>query len=347
MTAKHDNGVVLADQTGEAMQFVADVRDIAPPNPGRRTVVDAATAAARLKDETLSRVDAVLRAHSGEPVVLLSGGVDSILVAAAAVELGVRPRAVTVVSSGGTDETNATAAAAALGLTHAVVELDQAGIVALTRTALSRLETPELWEVSYAIPLLATLPALDQIGEVGPILTGSAADAIFAGGKALRHPIDSPEAVDELDAIIRKESANNFVYDRLIPDFYPRVMRDYADRFIHVFQTVRMWELAESLAPPALFGSHDGAPVDKLCVRLACEDLLPGSAKELAWAKKAAIQRSAGIMGQLATAARSFAAAMPGATEYGDPMTEPYETVAMRLFLAILELEQQRKGTGS
>ncbi|KIA60562.1 asparagine synthase-related protein [Nocardia vulneris] len=326
----------FAEQTGESLQYVADLQDIAATNPGLRQLADPAKAAELIAEETCSRLDAIFRAQPGEPVVLLSGGVDSILVAAAAVSIGARPRAITVIAEGGTDRTNATAAATALGLRHDVVELDQHATVSLAQDAVRRLGLPELWEVSYAIPLLSMLPTLNRIDTVGPILTGSGADAIIAGGRELHHPVNSAEAAVELDQIVRAESANNFVYQRLVPDFYPRVLGRYADQLVHVFQTVRFWTVAETLGPSALFGDHDGEPVDKLCLRMACETLLPTGAGALAWAKKSAIQRSAGIMGSLSDAARRYAASLPGARTYTDPMTEPFEAVATRLFLAIL-----------
>ncbi|WP_334023616.1 asparagine synthase C-terminal domain-containing protein [Nocardia terpenica] len=325
-----------APQTGEAQQFVADLRDIAIPDPGKRHLTDPAQAAALLDHELASRLNAVLAAHPGEPVLLLSGGVDSIYVAAAAVTHGIRPHAITVVTADGTDKSNAVAASAALDLTHDVIELDDQTVSELAREAVVRLGVPELWEVSYAVPLLAATRVLDRLGSVGPILTGSAADAILAGGRTLHHPISSPEAVEELDRIVRAESASNFRYERLVPDFHDRVMPAYSSRFVHTFQTLRFWELAETFAPPALFGERDGQVMDKLCLRLACEALLPESARPLAWAKKSPIQRSAGIMDALATAARRAAAALPGAQTYTDPMTEPGEAVATRLFLALL-----------
>ncbi|WP_280232266.1 asparagine synthase-related protein [Nocardia cyriacigeorgica] len=329
----------LAAQTGEALEQVADLRDIATPAPERRRLADPSAAAALMKTELLERLQAVFQAQAGDPVVLLSGGVDSIAVAAAAVALGVRPHAVTVSAAGGTDTANAAAAAAGLGLTHEVIDIDEQDVVTLAREAMARLRLSELWEVTYAIPLIAAADALDQRANVGPILTGSAADAILAGGKTVSHPLGSPEAVDELDQIIRKESANNFRYDRLVPDFQARVIPTYETRFIHVFQTMRFWEIAETFAPPALFGERKGEPVDKLCLRIACEQLLPESIKSLAWAKKSPIQRSAGIMGTLAAGARRAAAALPGAQTYTDPMTESFEAVATRLFLALLQHE--------
>lgn len=336
------NDLGTAGQTGAALQYVADQRDISAPAADRRRITDPAIAAELLRDELLDRLNAVFRDHPGDPVILLSGGVDSIAVAAAARQLGHRPRAITVVTDdSSTDATNSAQAAAALDLEHDLLVLDGQAVTDLAHDAVSRLGTPELWEVSYAVPLLAVARALDQRTGVGAILTGSAADAILAGGKTLDNPIDSAAATAEVDRIIRKESGGNFRYQRLIPDFYARVLPQYESRFVLVFQTLRFWELAEQFAPPALFGEHDGIPADKLCLRLLCEQLLPAGTGHLAWTKKDAIQRSAGIMGALATAARRYAAQLPGAQTYTDPMTEPMDAVATRLFLANLARESE------
>ncbi|MEU8901775.1 asparagine synthase-related protein [Nocardia sp. NPDC048505] len=331
---------VLADQTGAALQYVADLREISTPNPGIRQLRDPAAAAELLKRELGYRLDAVFREHPGDPVILLSGGVDSIAVAAAAADLGVRPHAITITTAGGTDAIHAAAAAEALGLTHEILDLDDQAVTDLAQESVARLGTSELWEISYAVPLLAAVHALDRRQSVGPILTGSAADAILAGGKKLRSPIESANAVTELDSLIRRESAANFRRERLVPDFYERIMPTYADQFVLLFQTVRFWQVAETFAPEALFGDHNGVLADKLCLRLACEQLLPDSVKSLAWAQKSAIQRSAGIMDTLALAARRYAAGLPGATTYTDPISEDAEAVATRLFLALLDRKQ-------
>ncbi|MEV6281020.1 asparagine synthase-related protein [Nocardia sp. NPDC051832] len=329
-------GDLRAAQTGAALEYLSDLHDIATPHPERRRVTDPKAAADLIAAETVSRVQAVCERFPGDPVLLLSGGVDSILVAAAAVSVGIRPHTITVATPDSSDRTGASAAAAALGLAHEVVELDHATIVELAGEAVARLGLPELWEVSYAIPLLAAVQSVDELGAIGPILTGGGADAIFAGGRPLHHDLDSAEATAEMDQIIRTESAANFTITRLVPDFHERVLPAYAEKFVHMFQTLRWWELSEQLAAPALFGERDGQPVDKLAVRIAAEQLLPAAAAPLAWAKKSPIQRSAGIMGALTEVAREFAAALPGAQTYTDPLTEPADAVAARLFLALL-----------
>ncbi|WP_280184366.1 MULTISPECIES: asparagine synthase-related protein [Nocardia] len=327
----------LTAQTFEPLEYVSDILPgMKAPNPDIRTITDPQVAAEHIEAETASRLDALFEHFTGTPAVLLSGGVDSIYVAAVAVRLGARPQAITIITNGESDAPNATAAAAALGLTHDVIRLEVEDVVSLARVVMNRLGTSELWEVTAGIPLVAALPTLSRITNLGAILTGSGADAIFGGGRKLTHPVESAEARAELDGLIRAESSANFRYDRLVPDFYPDLLRGFADRLVHVFQTVRWWQVAEQFAPPALFGEHNGAVVDKLALRLACSKALPDSARRLAWTAKAPIQRSSGLMPTLATAAREFAANLPGATTYTDPRTEDPEAVATRLYLALL-----------
>ncbi|WP_431963246.1 asparagine synthase C-terminal domain-containing protein [Nocardia sp. bgisy134] len=270
-------------------------------------------------------------------MVLLSGGVDSIYVAAVAVSLGMRPIAITIVTEGQSDEGNAAAAAKALGLRHDIVRLSAAEVVDLARDVMARLGTSELWEVTAGIPILAARRRLDIIDDLGAILTGSGADAIFGGGRKLSYAVGSDEARVELDQLIRAESAANFREARLVPHFYSALLDDRADRLVHVFQTVRWWHAAEQFAPPVLFGAHDGRQVDKLALRIAADRQLPAEVKSLAWAAKSPIQRSSGLMSVLAAAARTYAANLPGAQTYADPRTEDAEAVATRLYLSILE----------
>ncbi|WP_228002206.1 asparagine synthase-related protein [Nocardia australiensis] len=311
--------------------------DIAKPNPDLRTITDPREAAQAVALETRSRIAAVLDKFGGTPAVLLSGGVDSIYVAAVAVELGAKPVAITIVTEGQTDEANAAAAASVLGLRHDVIRLNVNEVSDLSREVMRRLDTSELWEVTAGIPLLAARRSFDAIADLGAILSGSGADAILGGGRKLTYPVSSSEARTEIDQLIRTESAANFRYERLVPDFYPALLDQYADRLIHVFQTVRWWQIAECFAPTALFGEHNGRMTDKLALRTACDAQLPEGAKHLAWAAKAPIQRSSGLMSVLATAARTYAANLPGARTYADPIMEDAEAVATRLYLSILK----------
>ncbi|MGV9817931.1 asparagine synthase C-terminal domain-containing protein [Nocardia xishanensis] len=328
-----------APQTSEPLQFVTDLLGdaIAQPNSGARVVTDPDEAAKSVAAEARSRVAAVLERFGGAPAVLLSGGVDSIYVAAVAISLGARPNAITVVTEGQSDEGNAAVVAKELGLRHDVIRLSAAEVVDLAREVMARLGTSELWEVTAGIPILAARRRLGIIDDLGAILTGSGADAIFGGGRKLSYAVGSDEARVELDHLIRAETAANFREARLVPHFYPALLGEHADRLVHVFQTVRWWQVAERFAPPVLFGVHDGRQVDKLALRIAAERELPAEVRTLAWAAKSPIQRSSGLMSVLAAAARTYAANLPGAQTYSDPRTEDAESVATRLYLSILE----------
>ncbi|WP_435590973.1 asparagine synthase C-terminal domain-containing protein [Nocardia sp. bgisy118] len=328
-----------APQTSEPLQFVTDLLGdaLAQPNPGARVVTDPEEAAKSVAAEARSRVAAVLERFGGVPAVLLSGGVDSIYVAAVAVSLGARPKTITVVTEGQSDEGNAAVAAEALGLRHDVIRLSADEVVDFAREVMARLGTSELWEVTAGIPILAARRRLDSIDDLGAILTGSGADAIFGGGRKLSYTVSSDEARVELDHLIRVETAANFREARLVPRFYPALLDEHAGRLVHVFQTVRWWQVAERFAPPVLFGVHYGRQVDKLALRIAAERELPAEVRSLAWAAKSPIQRSSGLMSVLAAAARTYAANLPGAETYSNPRTEDAEAVATRLYLSILE----------
>lgn len=318
-----------------ALEYVSDHLDITRAAPGRRTVTDPSVAADELGDATRARIAALLRRFPGRPTVMLSGGVDSVLVAAITAAAGADLRAVTVATADSVDATAAAAAAAALGVEHHIIWLDDDAVAELARTAAAALGIAELWEVTAAIPILAVRDELTA----GPILTGSGADAIIGGGRTLHHPVDSAAAVVELDELIRRESGDNFRRERLVPHFYEALLGDDAPRLVHVFQTARMWRIAERLAPPALFGHHpaDGPLFDKFALRVACERLLPAGCEELAWTVKNPVQRSSGIMAALHRAARAYAATLPGATTYSDPRSEPADLLATRLYLANLD----------
>ena len=319
----------------EPLEYVADRLDIGTLGAERRTITDPNAGADLVEAHVRDRLSALMSRFPGRPTVLLSGGVDSVLVAAAAQSLGSNPLAVTVATADSLDATAAAAAATALGLDHQIVWLDDATTSALAEQAIKALGIEELWEVTAAIPLVAAHPFFTA----GPILPGSGADAIFGGGRSLSHPVDSPEATVELDELIRAETAANFRRERLVPHFYEALLDNDANRFVHVYQTEQMWLLSEKLSAAALFTDSDnGQRYDKSALRIACSRLLPDKDRDLAWTAKDPIQRSSGIMSSLLRAARDYAADLPGATTYSHPAVEPAELLATRLYLAGLGL---------
>ncbi|WP_228816346.1 asparagine synthase C-terminal domain-containing protein [Nocardia transvalensis] len=338
------NDLVLPPQTSEPIEYVTDVLcGMTEPNPDTRILADPEEVAEIIDAETRSRLTAVLERFGGTPAVLLSGGVDSIYVASVAVDLGYRPHAITIVTENESDGENAKAASRALGISHDVIRLTAGEVVDLAGDVIARLDTSELWEVTAGIPILASRRSLEKIPQLGAILSGGGADAILAGGTTLTYPLESADARAQLDRLARTESVSNFRYHRLVPHFYAALLEHYADNFVQTFQTVRWWKIAERFAPPALFGERNGQAVDKLALRIACDHRLPDGAKHLAWSTKSPIQRSSGLMGTLALAARTYAATLQGAQTYTDPLTEDPEAVATRLYLAILDRDRVRQ----
>lgn len=328
-----------ANQTTAPMEYVADLVDVLRDGTNLRKEINPAAAANAVGSELNNRLAAVLRAFPVDPIVLLSGGVDSILVAAAARAAGVSAHAITVTANFTSDEVDtARSAASALGLTHDVVVLSPDEIRNLALDAKQQLGTSEIWEIAAAVPILAVRQQLDQhrrrVGSAQfAILTGSGADAIFAGGVQLAACKQRVDSVSELDRIVRAEVFSNFRRNRLIPHFYDVLLGPMTKNLFHVFQTRRFWEYAETLAPEALFAIKDGQSHDKMPLRLECERLLPENMKHLSWKPKAPIQRSTGIFDALLLAARSYAAELPGSTTYSNPVNEPLELLAIRLYL--------------
>lgn len=319
-----------------AREYVADLRDITDPAPELRVINDAQLAARMLEDAIRKRVDAALDGATSANI-LLSGGVDSIVVAAVAVEVARRCawrpdalQALTINAPNSRDGERASHAASVLGLRHRVIDLTDRDVRALAVAAKAVLGTPELWEIAAAVPLLAAREHFNR----GPTLTGSGADAILAGGKFLEHSLDSSDATAELDVLIRTEAGANFRRQRLVPDFYELLLPDSHTRHVDVFQTVALWELSSTFGPGALYGVRDGEVWDKYALRLACAVLTGDSS--LAWVPKSPIQRSSGIFDSLVRCARDDAARAPGARTYTDPTTESLEQLVARLYLAAL-----------
>ena len=224
---------------------------------------------------------------------MLSGGIDSVLLAAAWRKFAEPPLCVTVAAAGipSGDREQAAAAAAHLGLEHHTVELTTAEIRRLARRAVALLGVDEMWEIGAAIPIMSAAAAAREAGRNGPIISGAGADVLFAGGMRLV----APAAAEELRSRVWAELGSAFRYDRLVPDFFDRILGADAKRFFEVFQTVEAWELAANFAPSVLFAqAADGTLVDKLCLReLAVEW---GAEPTLAWAPKNPMQFSSGMI---------------------------------------------------
>lgn len=284
-----------------------------------------------------ARIEAVCSATTLAPTILLSGGIDSILVAACASRLGIHPTALTVVSSvtgsaPRTDDERAGVAAANLGLAHSFLRLEPESVQALGVECIRRLELAEMWEVTSAIPVLAALRALDEAGLPGPALSGSGADALFLGGKRLIADPSSDEGLQEFRDEVLTNVQRNFTRHRLIPDYYERLLETDASRYVQIFQTHSFFHFAQAIHPELLWRSGpDGKLYDKYLLRYSAWRL--GVAEHLVFTQKSPLQLSSGTVDALLFCARRMLAAHESNNVYADPLVEPSEHTAVRLFL--------------
>ena len=282
------------------------------------------------------RVSSVLEKYEARPMLMLSGGADSILLATILAKLAPNTLAVTFVDpyadkASLEEYTVASAVAADLGLEHVVTELDTHEYHALVQETVTRLDCADTWEILAGLILLACEREGAKHNATGAIFTGGGADVLFLGGTS--EPVTSTEDYQ------RKIIANvdkTFVRARNIPDFYERLLDD-ADRHILTWQTLAGFELA--LRIPATISRSATGDQDKALIRQTLESL--GCDPKHVWTAKNPMQVSSGGVDSLVSLAREVLRDSGDHTAYTDPRTESLEFVAARLFL---ELTKQTAG---
>lgn len=315
---------------GFACDYVAD--DLAI-TPGPHCITDLDVAVGLIQEFLNRRITKAVDAHPhGRPVLLLSSGVDSILLAAAAKSLGLSPLCVTfdVPVQGedgpetGFEARRAREVAEYLGFEHHVVAPSMNELVSSAREAVQRLEVTDLWEVVAGTVAVECIRRADQGNATGAVLTGAGADALFLGG-------DSTVTPGTWAQTMAANVSRNFRRERLVPDFYERLIEE-PDRYIQVWQSTAAYELARKLSPYVVRGVDFG--VDKYVLRIAAERF--GMPAEFVTATKNPMQFSSGAVNGLLEASRSWLADVPEHSTYTNPRTEPVENIAVRLFLELL-----------
>ncbi|MFZ4516589.1 MAG: asparagine synthase-related protein [Acidimicrobiia bacterium] len=270
------------------------------------------------------RFDAAVRADR-QQVVMLSGGVDSIVALAALVRTTSVGSVVAITIEGpfgGSDTENARVVARLLGVEHVVVTLSETDLGRMVPKLSVDLECDELWEVGAAIVLRAAVDALAAPVSTVQLWTGDQADAIF--GILGRSPISRYATGEALSIAQRNRFRALLSSNRLVPDFYERIMGDSVWKAYGTFEAA---QIAARMHGDALFGG----PVPKESLRTLAEQL--GVPSELARAPKAAMQESSGVFAGLVALARHAVAAIPDAATYRDPLEEPIEQSLVRLWL--------------
>lgn len=325
-------------------EYLADNIDVRIK--GERSIKDLDTAAQGIISYTKIRVLEVFHAHndylennenekSGKLGLMLSGGIDSVLLAAVLKDLGIDFHAVTVAAKGlnSQDRDNSIALAEKLNFSHSVVEVDSKTLSTEIPLIVEKLGIDELWEVLAALPISLAFKEFNNKGVKGLVLTGNGADAIFAGGKVLKEKnLYSENANKELDSLVLQDVSRNFTRDRVIPDFYERVLGKDDKRFTMAFQNRQAWELSHLLAPNVLWTEDElGRKYDKSALRKAAEILnIP---KELAWTSKSPLQKSSGLMDALILHVRESMARYENATNYTSPLEEDTDILLARTAL--------------
>lgn len=325
-------------------EYLADNIDV--QIKGERSIKDLDTAAQGIIGYTKIRTLEVFHAHndylennenekSGKLGLMLSGGIDSILLAAVLKDLGIDFHAVTVTAKGvsSQDRDNSIALAEKLNFSHSVVEVDSKTLSTEIPLTIEKLGTDELWEVLAALPISLAFKEFNNKGVKGLVLTGNGADAIFAGGKVLKEKnLYSENANKELDSLVLKDVSRNFTRDRVIPDFYERVLGKDDKRFTMAFQNRQAWELSHLLAPNVLWTEDElGRKYDKSALRKAAEIL--NVPKELAWTSKSPLQKSSGLIDALILHVRESMARYENATNYTNPLEEDTDILLARTAL--------------
>lgn len=312
-----------------ACEYVADDREIPAGSHG---ITDEDTARVLIERYLRARLRAVVEAWPGRPVLQLSGGVDSILIATYLAEIA--PDALTVTYTqplDGRDDQDFEAAKAVadlLGFEHLVVAPDAREFDQLLTDTVRALDFPEPWEVIAGVVLRAIDTASRPPAVDNALISGAGADALFMGGTVLKSRTMGEEFVREWDEKLRGNVRRNFTRHRFVPDFYERLI-PVPERHIQVWQTHAAVELAQRLHPVLLRGSDLAG--DKLLLRrMAVERGVP---EEIVFAPKNPMQVSSGGVTGIVDAARRQLAQDYGERTYSDPLREDAEFTAARLYL--------------
>lgn len=318
-----------------AKEYVADI--ITEKDLPERVIVSRTQAAENIEKYLNKRVEAVCKRLPERPVVLLSGGVDSMVVAAQLVTSGHNPVCVTVNFEHGSsiDKDPAAQFAKELKLEHINMEVDERTTLKLTKETIRDLQDAELWEVAAGVPLKAAFTTIKNEGftNQSPVFTGGGADVILAGGWAPKSPPYSASGNQETHEHIWSSIQRSFQQARYIPDFYERVLKEQEHQHIQTFQTVGAWEATAKFTSKVLYTPNmtEGTYFDKACMRDTAVRL--GVPPHLAWVKKSPLQVSSGLFGAFTLSARKWVAEQKGSSVYGDPVTEPAEVVLSRAWL--------------
>lgn len=313
--------------TGKGCEYVADEIELTQPT---YDVTDVDEAKSLVLSYLERRLTASTDSYEGRPVMMLSGGIDSILVAAVLSRIRPDALAVTFAQPGGEAESELTRARTVserFGFEHKVVQPDTRAFKDLLKSVIDRLDSCEPWEVLAGTVLAAVNESALSSNADGALVTDGGADVLFLGGAG---NVDIAHWTKRVHELVRK----NFTRNRFIPDFYERLIGG-EDRHILTWQTKEAFELSQRLHPSAIRGPE--LNIDKKLFRDLAVDL--GVPAELAHATKSPMQVSSGGVAAIVNLAREELSSSFGDMTYSNPLTEGLEFTVSRLMLQRLHDE--------
>ena len=322
-----------------SVEHVADILSAQGPvvTPPYRDLGDLVEAKHILERYSALRIAAVRAKLPGRPAVFLSGGIDSSQVAAELAIAGLDPVCVTIHATDhpAPDVACASAVTEALGLDHVLVGLTDSQICRLSRRAIGLLGVDGLYEIAAAVVLMAGYDAARDACPDGAVYTGFGTDVLFSGGHVPLAPPRTAAAESEVRTSIWQIVGKDFTADRLVPDFFERLIGPEGhDRLIRTWSTLAAWHATCRFGPEVLFGHSWHGPVDKLCLRDRVADL--GVPDYSVWEPHDMMQESSGVFSAFAGLARSSIAEDPVSRTYGDPVQEDPARIAARQWLKSL-----------
>lgn len=305
------------------LEYVADDRAI---GYGSHDITNLETAIELVSSHIEARLGALLETSSQRNCLMLSGGIDSILLATYLAEKD--PGALAVHFCIADDEPSrrellvATGVAKQLGFEFQLIAPTAEQFGTAAQSVARDLGTADVWEVCAGAVLRFCDKYATAAGADGLIFTGAGADALFCGGKTV---------AEENWAVAVKEAIQaHFTYERNIPDFYERILAR-PERHVQFWQTHDAVELAQRLSPRVVRG--EAFATDKWLFRELAQRR--GVPHDWCFTTKDPMQKSSGAIRALERSARTMLAHDDEHSVYSNPLEEPSESIIGRLWLAL------------
>ncbi len=219
--------------------------------------------------------------------IFFSGGVDSVLIAAIARQLGANITCYTAGVKDSHDIIFAREAAYQIGIPIRVNELDDQALLNSIVKAISYMEDRSLGQVEVAIPIIASTELAHQDGQI-VLLTGQGADELFGGYSWYRCIIEQ-EGYDEFE--FRMWDDLNQLYKETL-EREDKITMAYGIELRVPFLDPQLIKVALAIDPHLKIRSPEDI-LGKYIHRALASSM--GVPPEIAWRPKEAVQHGAGI----------------------------------------------------